>query len=178
MKRRSNSKNMAAALLVVARKIDAVDEVQRSIKLVLELLKKDAQFRAFMQSKRFTTKEKTEVIRFGLKDYCHPILQELLIIEIGENPTILLRDLSYFFDAMVIDELNIVPVTAYVADELSAVEIEDLQKTLEKSIGKDTELDLKVDPSLLGGIKLRIENTYLDASIKTKMDSLRRDLLQ
>ena len=178
MKRRSNTKNMAAALLVVARKIDAVDEVQRSIKLVLELLKKDAQFRAFMQSKRFTTKEKTEVIRFGLKDYCHPILQELLIIEIGENPTILLRDLSYFFDAMVIDELNIVPVTAYVADELSAVEIADLQKTLEKSIGKDTELELKVDPSLLGGIKLRIENTYLDASIKTKMDNLRRDLLQ
>ena len=178
MKRRSNSKNMAAALLVVARKIDAVDEVQRSIKLVLELLKKDAQFRAFMQSKRFTTKEKTEVIRFGLKEYCHPILQELLIIEIGENPTILLRDLSYFFDAMVIDELNIVPVTAYVADELSAVEIADLQKTLEKSIGKDTELELKVDPSLLGGIKLRIENTYLDASIKTKMDNLRRDLLQ
>ena len=178
MKRRSNSKNMAAALLVVARKIDAVDEVQRSIKLVLELLKKDAQFRAFMQSKRFTTKEKTEVIRFGLKDYCHPILQELLIIEIGENPTILLRDLSYFFDAMVIDELNIVPVTAYVADELSIIEIADLQKTLEKSIGKDTELDLIVDPSLLGGIKLRIENMYLDASIKTKMDNLRRDLLQ
>lgn len=178
MKRKSNSKNMAAALLVVARKIDAVDEVQRSIKLVLELLKKDAQFRAFMQSKRFTNEQKTEVIRSGLQDVCHPILQELLIIEIGENPTILLRDLSYFFDAMVKDELNIVPVTAYVADELSVVEVADLQKTLEKSIGKDTELDLKVDPSLLGGIKLRIENTYLDASIKTKMDSLRRDLLQ
>ena len=178
MKRRSNSKNMAAALLVVARKIDAVDEVQRSIKLVLELLKKDAQFRAFMQSKRFTNKEKTEVIRSGLQDVCHPILQELLIIEIGENPTILLRDLSYFFDAMVKDELNIVPVTAYVADELSVVEVADLQKILEKSIGKDTELDLKVDPSLLGGIKLRIENTYLDSSIKTKMDNLRKDLLQ
>ena len=178
MKRRSNSKNMAAALLVVARKIDAVDEVQRSIKLVLELLKKDAQFRAFMQSKRFTNKEKTEVIRSGLQDVCHPILQELLIIEIDENPTILLRDLSYFFDAMVKDELNIVPVTAYVADELSVVEVADLQKTLEKSIGKDTELDLKVDPSLLGGIKLRIENTYLDSSIKTKMDNLRKDLLQ
>jgi F-type H+-transporting ATPase subunit delta len=79
---------------------------------------------------------------------------------------------------MVKDELNIVPVTAYVADELSIIEVADLQKTLEKSIGKDTELDLIVDPSLLGGIKLRIENTYLDASIKTKMDNLRRDLLQ
>ena len=178
MKRRSNTKNMAAALLVVARKIDAVDEVQRSIKLVLELLKKDARFRAFMQSKRFTTKEKTEVIRSGLKDVCHPILKELLIIEIGENPTILLRDLSYFFNTMVIDELNIVPVTAYVADKLSNVEVADLQKTLEKSIGKDTELDLKIDPNLLGGIKLRIENTFLDASIKNKMDNLRRELLQ
>ncbi|GIT74831.1 MAG: hypothetical protein Ct9H300mP29_8250 [Candidatus Neomarinimicrobiota bacterium] len=45
-------------------------------------------------------------------------------------------------------------MTAYVADELSVVEETDLQKTLEKSIGKDTKLDLKVDPSFLGGNKI------------------------
>ena len=178
MKRRSNIKNLAAALLVVAKEIDAVDEVQRSIKLVIELLKKDAQFRAFMQSKRFTIEQKTEVIKFGLEDVCNPLIQELLIIEIDQNPTILMRDLSYIFDAMVKDELNIVPVEAHVADELSVDELAYLQKTLEESIGKDTELDLKIDPNLLGGIKLRIENTFLDASIKNKMDNLRRELLQ
>ena len=178
MKRRSNIKNLAAALLVVAKEIDAVDEVQRSIKLVIELLKKDAQFRAFMQSKRFTIEQKTEVIKFGLEDVCNPLIQELLIIEIDQNPTILMRDLSYFFDVMVKDELNIVPVEAHVADELSVDELAYLQKTLEESIGKDTELDLKIDPNLLGGIKLRIENTFLDASIKNKMDNLRRELLQ
>ena len=178
MKRRSNIKNLAAALLVVAKEIDAVDEVQRSIKLVIELLKKDAQFRAFMQSKRFTIEQKTEVIKFGLEDVCNPLIQELLIIEIDQNPTILMRDLSYIFDAMVKDELNIVPVEAHVADELSVDELAYLQKTLEETIGKDTELDLKIDPNLLGGIKLRIENTFLDASIKNKMDNLRRELLQ
>ena len=178
MKRRSNIKNLAAALLVVAKEIDAVDEVQRSIKLVLELLKKDAQFRAFMQSKRFTIEQKTEVIKFGLEDVCNPLIQELLIIEIDQNPTVLMRNLSYFFDAMVKDELNIVPVEAHVADELSVDELAYLQKTLEETIGKDTELDLKIDPNLLGGIKLRIENTFLDASIKNKMDNLRRELLQ
>ena len=178
MKRRSNIKNLAAALLVVAKEIDAVDEVQRSIKLVIKLLKKDAQFRAFMQSKRFTIEQKTEVIKFGLEDVCNPLIQELLIIEIDQNPTILMRDLSYIFDAMVKDELNIVPVEAHVADELSVDELAYLQKTLEETIGKDTELDLKIDPNLLGGIKLRIENTFLDASIKNKMDNLRRELLQ
>ena len=178
MKRRSNIKNLAAALLVVAKEIDAVDEVQRSIKLVIKLLKKDAQFRAFMQSKRFTIEQKTEVIKFGLQDVCNPLIQELLIIEIDQNPTILMRDLSYIFDAMVKDELNIVPVEAHVADELSVDELAYLQKTLEETIGKDTELDLKIDPNLLGGIKLRIENTFLDASIKNKMDNLRRELLQ
>ena len=178
MKRRSNIKNLAAALLVVAKEIDAVDEVQRSIKLVIKLLKKDAQFRAFMQSKRFTIEQKTEVIKFGLEDVCNPLIQELLIIEIDQNPTILMRDLSYIFDAIIKDELNIVPVEAHVADELSVDELAYLQKTLEESIGKDTELDLKIDPNLLGGIKLRIENTFLDASIKNKMDNLRRELLQ
>ncbi|GIS71480.1 MAG: hypothetical protein CM1200mP10_10570 [Candidatus Neomarinimicrobiota bacterium] len=40
-----------------------------------------------MQSKRFTIEQKTEVIKFGLQDVCNPLIQELLIIEIDQNPT-------------------------------------------------------------------------------------------
>ena len=53
-----------------------------------------------------------------------------------------------------------------------------LQKQIEKIIGKKTELTALTDPSLLGGVKLRIDNIFLDASIKSKMENLRKDLLQ
>jgi len=76
MKRRSNSKNMAAALLVVARKIDAVDEVQRSIKLVLELLKKD---QSEISNYRFVhrTKAFDHVRNQHIKDYLPEVFEDI-----------------------------------------------------------------------------------------------------
>ena len=47
-----------------------------------------------------------------------------------------------------------------------------------KIIGKNTEFSTLVDSSLIGGLKLRIDNVFLDASIKTKMENLRKDLIQ
>ena len=37
---------------------------------------------------------------------------------------------------------------------------------------------MQVDPNLIGGIKLRIENTFLDASIQNQLQTLRTELLQ
>jgi F0F1-type ATP synthase delta subunit len=37
---------------------------------------------------------------------------------------------------------------------------------------------MEVDPALIGGIKLRIENTFLDASIQNQLQTLRTELLQ
>ena len=76
------------------------------------------------------------------------------------------------------NELKIATVTAHTADELSNEEKDDLQLQIEKIIGKNTELTTVIDSSLIGGLKLRIDNIFLDASIKTKMENLRKDLLQ
>ncbi|GIS53360.1 hypothetical protein Ct9H90mP29_04020 [bacterium] len=45
-------------------------------------------------------------------------------------------------------------------------------------LGKETDLSIDIDPSLIGGIKLRIDNTFLDASIQNQLQSLRSKLLQ
>ena len=79
---------------------------------------------------------------------------------------------------MVKNELNIATVSAHTADELSKEEKEELKKQIEKIIGKNTEFSTLVDSSLIGGLKLRIDNVFLDASIKTKMENLRKDLIQ
>ena len=74
--------------------------------------------------------------------------------------------------------MNIAIVTAHTADELSKEEKDNLRLQIEAIIGKNTELTTTVDSSLIGGLKLRIDNIFLDASIKSKMENLRKDLLQ
>jgi len=41
-----------------------------------------------------------------------------------------------------------------------------------------TELNVNVDPSLIGGIKLRVGNKFMDASIQNQLDKMRQSLLE
>jgi F0F1-type ATP synthase delta subunit len=46
------------------------------------------------------------------------------------------------------------------------------------ALGKSTELTINVVPSLIGGIKLRVGNTFLDASIQNQLENMRHSLLK
>ena len=61
---------------------------------------------------------------------------------------------------------------------MSEAEIESLRSSLSEMLGKETDLSIDIDPSLIGGIKLRIYNTFLDASIQNQLQSLSSKLLQ
>lgn len=71
-----------------------------------------------------------------------------------------------------------VRATVESAAELSAETLTNLKNALEKRTGKHVELEIAVDPSLLGGIRTTIGSTVLDGTIRTQLEELRDDLLR
>lgn len=67
-------------------------------------------------------------------------------------------------------------VTSAVA--LTDAQIAELKKTLKASVGKDVTLNARVDPSLLGGLVVKIGSRMVDSSIRTKLQSLKVALNQ
>ena len=57
-------------------------------------------------------------------------------------------------------------------------QLEGLKESLESSLGKSMELSVEVDPNLIGGIKLRVGNKFMDASIQNQLESMRQSLLK
>ena len=53
-----------------------------------------------------------------------------------------------------------------------------MKDKLDQVLSKDTDLSIEVDRSIIGGVKLRIENTYLDASIKSQINNIKLDLMK
>ena len=68
---------------------------------------------------------------------------------------------------------NTIEVKGIVASKMSDEQIESFKTSLDETLGKKTKLSIEVDPSLIGGIKLRIDNTFLDASIHNQLQTLR-----
>jgi len=56
---------------------------------------------------------------------------------------------------------------------LSPAQTSGLAAALRQALGKDPEIETRVDPAILGGIKVRVGSRLYDASLKSKLDSLK-----
>jgi F-type H+-transporting ATPase subunit delta len=56
---------------------------------------------------------------------------------------------------------------------LTAAQAQGVQQALRQALGKDPEIETRVDPAILGGIKVRVGSRLFDASLKSKLDSLK-----
>ncbi|MGL4397116.1 MAG: F0F1 ATP synthase subunit delta [Hyphomicrobium sp.] len=65
-------------------------------------------------------------------------------------------------------------VTSAIA--LSAEQVAELKKTLKDTVGKDVALNTHVDPSLLGGLIVKVGSRMIDSSLKTKLQNLKATL--
>ena len=73
--------------------------------------------------------------------------------------------------------INVINVQATLAEDLSDKELQQLKNSIDKTIKKNAEISISVDKAIIGGIKLKIENTFLDASIQNQLQMLKNKLL-
>ena len=73
---------------------------------------------------------------------------------------------------------NKVSVHAILSSEMDKEDASMMKDKLDQVLNKDTDLSIEIDRSLIGGVKLRIENTYLDASIKSQINNIKLDLMK
>ncbi len=63
-------------------------------------------------------------------------------------------------------------VVAVSAQKLTAAEATKLTSTVSTALGRDVEVELEVNPALIGGLQLRVGSRLIDASLRTKLDGL------
>mgnify|MGYP001258736002 CR=1 FL=1 len=178
MKPNLNPKNLAGALFKISADNNVLDDVKNSLMLLNDIVAGDSQFRVFIQSKKVEVEKKSEILNAVLGKTGHPLVNEMVSYLNGSKAPTVLRSISNIFDSMYQKKRNIIDVKGVVAYDISDSTLQTLKESLDSILGKDTKLSIKVDPVLIGGIKLRIGNTFLDASIQNQLQTLRTELLQ
>ncbi len=77
------------------------------------------------------------------------------------------------FQALAAAERGSVAAEVTTAIKLTAAQEKGLMAALRLALGKDPEIDTKVDPSILGGLKVKVGSRLYDSSLRSKLDSLR-----
>jgi F-type H+-transporting ATPase subunit delta len=104
------------------------------------------------------------------------LLRNFLLLLVDKGRAGQLEEIAREFERMVAEHEGIVHAELTTAIELSDEEARDLLGRIEQSTGRKVEATRKVDPSLIGGIVLQVGSHRLDASVRGRLDRLRREL--
>ena len=131
-----------------------------------------------IQSKKINGKTKVEILNKTLGNSGHPLVNEVTSYLSGSNALDDLRNISIQYQALYNKGKSFLEVKGKVSHQMTDQQIQFLENSIEEVLGKKISLSVEVDSNLIGGIKLRIDNTFLDASIQNQLQMLRKELLQ
>jgi F-type H+-transporting ATPase subunit delta len=167
----------ARALFEVAQEHDKLDLVREQLGQFADALNENGDLRVFFFSPYFSTEEKKDGLKSALVDADPAIVNFLeALLERHRMPVIFrIRDAyGRLWDA----ENQLLPVEVTSAVGLDDATVKSIGERIGQQTGQRVELTSKVDPSIVGGIVLRVGNSILDASIKHRLDQLRKHVAQ
>jgi F-type H+-transporting ATPase subunit delta len=171
------AKVYARSLFEVAREQGKLDQVHEQLGQFVDALNQSRELAVFFFSPYFSVKEKQDALGRVLVDAEEILLNFLsLLIEKHRMPVIFrIRDA---FEQLWEEENRTLPVEVTSAIELDASTIESLAKNIGERAGRKVKLATRVDPDILGGLVVRVGNSILDASIRNRLEQLRRHVAQ
>ena len=165
----------ANALFEVASENDVTDDVREQLGQFADELDQNRDLQVFLFSPYFSSQEKKDGIRKIVEDADERFLNFLeLLAERHRMPAIFRIRRAY--DALWREENKLLPVTVTSAVELDEGLVDGLGKRIEEQTGKKVELTSHVDPDVLGGLVLQVGNMVLDASIRNRLEQLRKQV--
>jgi F-type H+-transporting ATPase subunit delta len=165
----------ARSLFEVAKEHDSLDRVHEELGEFADALDENRDLQVFFFSPYFSSEEKTEAIPKIVKGGDEHFIRFLELLAERHRMPVLFR-IRREFDRLWADENRLLPVTITSAVELDDDTIGQIQKEIEDQTGRRTELTTKVDPEVLGGLRVQVGNMIMDGTVRGRLERLRREV--
>jgi ATP synthase F1 delta subunit len=167
----------ARALFEVANERDSLDEIHDQLGALADAMNDNRELAVFFFSPYFSTDEKKDGLERAVSD-ANPEFRNFLeaLIERHRMPAIF--RIRAVFDGMWEEAHKLLSVQIVSAIELDDTTVKHLGEKIGKQVDREIEVSRVVDPDILGGIVLRVGNVIMDASIRTRLEQLRKQVAQ
>jgi ATP synthase F1 delta subunit len=165
----------ARALFEVAMERDILDEIHDELGAFTKALEENRELAVFFFSPYFSSEEKKnglERVVTGADPAFMNFLEALL--ERHRMPVIF--RIRARFEQLWDEEKKLLPVEVTSSVELDEKTVQSIGERIGEQTGQTVELSSKVDPDILGGLVVRVGNFVLDASIRNRLNQLRKQV--
>ena len=140
-------------------------------------LKNDLSINTFFKSKTIDSKEKMSLFEKAVSNSMSVILVEVLKVVIENNDINLLKDIAKNFTLLSKQKLNIAFVEVFSSNEMNSYQKDDITNSLSELIKKKIDINFNVDKNLIGGLKIKVDDTLYDSSLQTKLENAKSKLV-
>jgi F-type H+-transporting ATPase subunit delta len=163
----------AGALADVALASGHPETLREEVRSFAELAAASADLRNFLDSPAIPREGKQELLaklvaRMGASEQ----LRNFLFVLVDHRRTGLLADIAQAFESTLLERMGVAEASVTSARELSPPQKQKLAGRLESVTGKKIEARYTVDPTLVGGLVVRVGSTVYDGSVRAQLDRL------
>ena len=164
----------ATALFELSLESNAVDQVQSDLKVFDALIESSPDLTRLVRSPVFSADEQCKALiavldKAGIKG----IAANFLRIVAQNRRLFATREMIRGFNALVARHKGEVTAEVTVAEQLNDARLGEIRDALKSVTAKDVQVDVTVDPSIIGGLKVKLGSRMVDASLRTKLNSIK-----
>jgi ATP synthase F1 delta subunit len=165
----------ARSLFEVAKEQGKLDEIREQLGEFADAMQADRDLQVFFFSPYFSTQEKEDGLDRAVSGADETIVNFLkLLIENHRMPVIFRVRRGY--DELWEEENKLLPVQVTSAVELDTATVKQIGDRIAEQTGQKVDLSASVEPDILGGIVVRVGNQVLDASVRNRLEQLRKQV--
>jgi F-type H+-transporting ATPase subunit delta len=166
----------ADALVELAQEQGALEEVREQTAALLEAFAQEPDGLVVLESPRVTEEAKAKIVEGAFRGKLHDTLTNTLGVVVKHGRGMSLRAVCEETVARADVALNRVTVLAQTAAPLDDTAREKIRGVVKTATGHTPMLEEKVRPELLGGLRIRVGDHVVDATVRARLREMRRRL--
>ncbi len=164
----------ATALFELAREANAVEPVKADLNRFDALIADSADLTRLVRSPVFSADEQLQALSAVLERAgIGGLAANFLKLAASNRRLFAVRDMIKAFRALVAQHKGEATAAVTVAEPLKDAHVDALRAALKAVTGKDVDLDVNVDPAILGGLVVKLGSRMVDSSLRTKLNAIK-----
>lgn len=167
----------AESLFALAKEEKAVETYSKDIEKVENVFQDDV-FVQFFSHVAVQDDEKIKILKESFQNQISEYVLNFLLLLVKKRRIRYIRFICQNFQKLCNDYLGIKEGTVYSAYTLKQEEIKKIEDAMSHKMKKKVQLHMVIDETLIGGIRVEIDNHVYDDTLSYKLESLRKELLR
>ena len=164
----------ARALFDLAQETGVLEKVRSDLRSLRAMLAESADLRRLIASPAFSAEDKGKaLVALAVETGMDMTTAKFLGLLTQNRRAGDLASVIGSFERLYAKHAGVVAAEVTTAVALTAAQLEGVRAALRQSLGKDPEIETRVDPSILGGLKVKVGSRLYDASLKTRLDQMK-----